>query len=166
MPELNNFEAVIPGQSLTGPELGAYPWENPPDFPDPDTAFEFIMKGILENDETLFGIVQCLELGIAPDTIVDAVLLNSFMVGQITPDVAILMRQPLTDLILLVAQEGDVEIKRLDEEQVAAKEALALQIMQEPPEAEADRMDEMEPEADEDTTPRGMMAPLPAEPEE
>ena len=38
--------------------------------------------------------------------------------------------------------------------------------MQEPPEAQADRMDEMEPEADEDTTPRGMMAPLPAEPEE
>ena len=39
----NPFDAPIPGQSLTN-EPGNYPWEHAPQYTDPDSAMNFVMK--------------------------------------------------------------------------------------------------------------------------
>ena len=165
MPELNEFEDLVPGQSLTGPELGAYPWENPPDFADPDEAFAFIFNKLAQDDTILMGIVKLLENDVTPDTIADGILLNAFMVGQITPDVSIIMRQPLVDLIRVVGQEADADINEIDVETAALTASLAEEVMEElrgQPEGETP-LDEDE-QIEEDIA-RGIMAP-PAQTEE
>ena len=165
MPELNEFEDLVPGQSLTGPELGAYPWENPPDFADPDEAFAFIVNKLEQDDTILMGIVKLLENDVTPDTIADGILLNAFMVGQITPDVSIIMREPLVDLIRVVGQEADADINEIDVETAALTASLAEEVMEElraQPEGETP-LDEDE-QIEEDIA-RGIMAP-PAQTEE
>ena len=165
MPELNEFEDLVPGQSLTGPELGAYPWENPPDFADPDEAFAFIFNKLAQDDAILMGIVKLLENDVTPDTIADGILLNAFMVGQITPDVSIIMREPLVDLIRVVGQEADADINEIDVETAALTASLAEEVMEElraQPEGETP-LDEDE-QIEEDIA-RGIMAP-PAQTEE
>tara|TARA_R100001126_G_scaffold53800_1_gene30410 strand:+ start:1167 stop:1682 length:516 start_codon:yes stop_codon:yes gene_type:complete len=171
MPVLNDFEVPIPGQSLAGSELGTHAWENPPDFPSPDDAFKFMMDRVMGDEDILAGIVDCLERGMFPETIVDAMLLNAFMVGQITPDVSIILREPLLDLILLVGKEGDVDIKRADDEQIAAKQNLASEILAEmkAPDADTETVAEDDDDEQDDDTPvrpTGMMAPPVQEPEE
>ena len=41
MEQTPNFEAPIPGQSLTG-EPRQYPWESPPQIDKPEDAFDFM----------------------------------------------------------------------------------------------------------------------------
>ena len=156
MAELNQFEAVIPGQSLSGPELGAYPWENPPAFASPDEAFDFIFGKIAEDDVIVLGIVKLLQSGVAPDTITDGILLNAFMSGQITPDVSIILREPMNDLIRVVGQQADVKITELDTDIQALNQNLATEVMEELIEGvEDEEEDDEEPVED---APRGMMA--------
>ena len=100
-----------------------------------------------------------------PDTIADGILLNAFMVGQITPDVSIIMRQPLVDLIRVVGQEADADINEIDVETAALTASLAEEVMEElraQPEGETP-LDEDE-QIEEDIA-RGIMAP-PAQTEE
>lgn len=165
MPELNEFEDLVPGQSLTGPELGAYPWENPPDFADPDEALAFIFDKLAQDDTILMGIVKLLENEVTPDTIADGILLNAFMVGQITPDVSLILREPLVDLIRVVGKEADADINEIDIETATLTANLSEEVMEElraKPDDEAP-LDEEE-QVEEDIA-RGIMAP-PAQMEE
>tara|TARA_R100000388_G_scaffold54426_1_gene40316 strand:+ start:980 stop:1498 length:519 start_codon:yes stop_codon:yes gene_type:complete len=111
---LNEFEAPIPGQSLAGKELGAYPWESPPDFPDPNDAYLFFINRILDDQEILGDMARLLELGTPAEVLADGILFNAFQIGQITPDVTILLREPLQDLIKLVGEQAGVDIQPLD----------------------------------------------------
>ena len=168
MAELNEFEAPIPGQSLAGSELGTHAWENPPDFPHPDDAFEYIFTKISQDDGILMGITKLLESDVTPDTIADGILLNAFMVGQITPDVSIILREPLIDLIRVVGKEAEVEITEVDTETARLTASVGQEIMEELSEipTEAEQPEDEEKEEEQEPAPRGMMAPLEMEPEE
>ena len=156
----SQFEGPIPGQSLAGDkDMGSYPWENPPDFPDPDEFYEFTVNKLLNDEENLMNVVKLLEMEIPVNTIADGLLMNSFMMGQITPQVAIISKEPVMELLMLIAQEAEVQpvvsdpsIGRNEETQIdAAMEELAGQA---PP-------DDMMAEEGEESVPppMGMMAP-------
>ena len=159
----SQFEGPIPGQSLAGDkEMGSYPWENPPDFPDPDEFYEFTVNKLLNDEENLMNVVKLLEMEIPVNTIADGLLMNSFMMGQITPQVAIVSKEPVMELLMLIAQEAEVQpivsdpsIGRNQETQIdAAMEELAGQA---PPD------DAMAEEEESVPSPMGIMAPPPEE---
>ena len=114
------------------------------------------------------GITKLLESDITPDTIADGILLNAFMVGQITPDVSIILRAPLIDLIRVVGKEAEVEITEVDTETARLTASVSQEIMEELSEGptEAEQPEDEEKEEEQEPAPRGMMAPLEMEPVE
>ena len=158
--ELNPFETSIPGQSLVSGELGSVPFETPPDFPDPEDFYMFAYEKLMDDDDNLMNVVKLLEMDVTADAIVEGILMNAFMMGQISPDTGVIMKGPLIDLVTLIGQEADVEVPRRDDagalkRNVSIDEALVRLSDETPEMEEGDTMmeDDM---ADE---PSGMMAP-------
>ena len=113
--EFNEFESAIPGQSLVSGELGSVPFETPADYSDPDEYYMFLYQKFVNEEENAINTVRLLEMGITADAIVDGVLMNAFMMGQISADLGVIMKEPLTDLILLIGQEADIQVARRNE---------------------------------------------------
>ena len=158
--ELNPFESSIPGQSLVSGELGSVPFETPPDFPNPEDFYMFAYEKLMEEDDNLMNVVKLLEMEITADAIVEGILMNAFMMGQISADTGVIMKGPLIELVSLIGQEADVAVARRDDTEglkrnVSIEEALAKLSDEAPEMDEGDIMmeDEMMDE------PSGMRAP-------
>ena len=160
--EFNEFESAIPGQSLVSGELGSVPFETPADYSDPDEYYMFLYEKVVNEEENAINTVRLLEMGITADAIVDGVLMNAFMMGQISADLGVIMKEPLTDLILLIGQEADIQVARRNEAEDTQRQTqvdLVLATLAEGEEGEEGMA--MEGTIDEDMMeePSGMMAP-------
>ena len=163
--QYNEFDAPIPGQSLANDkEMGSYPWENPPDFADPNDYYEFAVSKLFQDQENLSNVVKLLEMEIPVNTVVEGIVMNSFMMGQITPQVAIIVTQPLIEAVMLIAQEAGVQpiisdpsVSRTEDSQIVQVLAEIAAESGQAPEA----MDMMAGEEDMEGRPSGMMAPPP-----
>ena len=160
--EFNEFESAIPGQSLVSGELGSVPFETPADYSDPDEYYMFLYEKFVNEEENAINTVRLLEMGITADAIVDGVLMNAFMMGQISADLGVIMKEPLTDLILLIGQEADIQVARRNEAEDTQRQTqvdLVLATLAEGEEGEEGMA--MEGTIDEDMMeePSGMMAP-------
>ena len=140
--------------------MGSVPFETPPAFPDPEDFYMFAYEKLMDDDDNLMNVVKLLEMNITADAIVEGILMNAFMMGQISPDTGVVMKGPLIELVSAIGQEADVEVSRRDDagalkRNVSIEEALAKLSDETPDMAEGDSMmeDDM---ADE---PSGMMAP-------
>ena len=157
------FESAIPGQSLAreDAELGSVPFETPADFPDPDEFYMYLYDKLLNDETNLMNIVKLLEMEITVDAIVEGLLMNSFMMGQISPDTGVILKEPVTDMVLLIAQEADITPARRDDgadmqDQVRIEEVLSKLS------ADASGEEDMPMQIEEDDDmgePSGMMAP-------
>ena len=101
-------------------------------------------------------------MGITADTIVDGVLMNAFMMGQISADMGVILKEPFTDLILLIGQEADIEVARRDESGAMQRQAQVDQVLATLAEGEeGEEGMAMEGDMDDDMMeePSGMMAP-------
>ena len=163
---INEFEAPLPGQSLAGGELGQYPWESPPDFPDPNDAFSYYMERILDDDQMVFDITRLLEIGTPVEVITEGILFQSFQLGQVTPDVTILLREPLADLIRLVGKEAGVDVEEQDPLVPEIQERLAEEIFAEDEKEEDGEKMSLEDSALEEMAEAEMPAGLMAMPEQ
>lgn len=86
-----NFDAAIPGQSLTSPP-GSLPMEHPAQFTDVNDALEFLFtKLTLPKQAT--KLILLLKKGTPVEYIVNTVLFEGVMQGRWTVDVAMLMYQ-------------------------------------------------------------------------
>lgn len=159
--EYNEFETFVPGQSLAGEPMGSYPWETPADFPDPDEFYLFTQDKLMNDEGNLMNVVRLLEMEIPVETIVDVILMNSFMIGQISADTAIVSKEPITELILLIAQEAGIDAVRKDVEgenkQSVLLDQALMAIAQE--EEGAEGGEEAMSMEDDAMSPMGMMAP-------
>jgi hypothetical protein len=156
--EYNEFEAAIPGQSLAGEQpMGSAPWETPADFPDPDEFYMYTQEKLLNDEDNLMNVVKLLDMQISVEAIVDGILMNSFMMGQISADTAIISKEPVTDLILLIAQEGDITPTRRDRTAEGQNEIRIEQAIASIAEEDGEGMGDEE--AQEDMSLVGMMAP-------
>ncbi len=156
--EFNEFESAIPGQSLVSGELGSVPFETPADYSDPDEYYMFLYEKFVNEEENAINTVRLLEMGITADAIVDGVLMNAFMMGQISADLGVIMKEPLTDLILLIGQEADIQVARRNEAEDTQRQTqvdLVLATLAEGEEGE----EGMAMDEDMMEEPSGMMAP-------
>ena len=108
MVEDNNiFDAPIPGQSLTA-ELGARPWQQPPQYPTVEEAFEFYATKLTDpaiNDSLL----DALEMGTPVGPVAEILVQSGAMEGKHSIDVSILILPVLMELIAYVADEAGIE---------------------------------------------------------
>lgn len=110
MPEINQFDAPIPGQSLTTPP-GSAPYEKAPQFADPDDALEFVWNQVTK--PTNAGkLLMALKAGASVEYLTRALLFNGFQTGKWTPDLVLLMGRPVMSMIVRIAEvKGLTDIK-------------------------------------------------------
>ena len=166
MAEDNNlFDAPIPGQSLTA-ELGARPWQQPPQYTTVEEAFEFYATKLTDpaiNDSLL----DALEMGTPVGPVAEILVQSGAMEGKHSIDVSILILPVLMELIAYVADEAGIEYDMgmdIDQDVIPeSKIALAVSRMKSKmPQGEAVVEEEpmVEPEAipEENPQPSGLMA--------
>ena len=104
---LDPFQTIpIPGQSLTRAP-GTYPFERPPQFVDPEEAFQALLRS-MTRERSAEELLNLLEIGVPVKAIVQTILQGGFMEGKWTVDVALLLSQPLTALIFRMAREAGI----------------------------------------------------------
>jgi hypothetical protein len=103
------FTAPIPGQSLTG-ELGAFPWEKPPQYVTIDDVASFYSEK-LDNPEAINELMSLLERGTPILTIVNTMIKASLMKGYHTIDTGFLVTPIVVEIIKTLAELNDVSYK-------------------------------------------------------
>ena len=102
-----SFNAPIPGQSLTA-ELGARPWQHPPQYNTVEEAMDFYAPRILE-PQFRDQIVDVMELGIPLTTIANSLQSGGVMQGKHSIDVGILIMPVLIEMLSYVGDEEKIE---------------------------------------------------------
>ena len=107
----NEFDAPIPGQSLTDTP-GNAPWEHPPQMTDP----EQILAGLYDkitNGEFTEQLIAMLDAGVPVEAVVRVMVFSGFMQGKFTPDVGFMIVEPLMKLIAAVGIRAGIKEVRL-----------------------------------------------------
>ena len=116
MIEFPEFQAPIPGESLTA-ELGARPWQSPPQFADVEDVAAFYVEKISSPDVSS-DIVVALDNDIPISVLVNSMMLGSVMEGVHTIDAGVLVTPLLVELCEYMAKEAGIEYRTgLEEEE-------------------------------------------------
>ncbi len=98
-------DAPIPGQSLTDSPQNAR-WENPPQFVDLDEAAEHVWSQ-LQGRNSQIMLLAMLDKGIPVEMIADVVIFTGFSEGKWTPDISLMLKQPVMHMLAAIgAKEG------------------------------------------------------------
>ena len=101
------FDAPVPGQSLTE-EPGKHPWDKPPEIVDVDEAMGYVIENIMESPEATEQLGKQLMTGLPIESLVNTITFTGFAEGKWTPDIAELMKPPLSAFFILFAQEHNI----------------------------------------------------------
>lgn len=101
------LDGPIPGQNLTA-ELGARPWQTPPQFTTVEDALEYYIPR-LQSDEVTGPLLDVLEMGVPVTTIANTMQLASVMEGKHSVDVGMLILPVLMEMIMLIADTAGIE---------------------------------------------------------
>lgn len=88
------FRPEIPGENLTA-DNRSYPWHNPPQFPEFDEAFEYVIDDKLSNQDALTGAMMLLSQGMSALGAVQMMLVSMVSKGKITPDMSLMLAGPV-----------------------------------------------------------------------
>lgn len=102
-----NFDAPIPGQSLTA-ELGSRPWQSKPQYATVDEAIKYYMDR-LTSDEFMDQVLDVLEMGVSVVDIADSIQTASVMEGLHTIDVGVLVSPVIAEMIMFIADSADIK---------------------------------------------------------
>ena len=105
---MNPFNAPIPGESLTQDPNQKFPWEQPPEINDVDTAIKEIFINLTERD-TLVELLNLLKNGQAVDEIAQIVAYRGMSVGKYNSDLMLLLLEPIMYLLIAIAEEYEIE---------------------------------------------------------
>lgn len=101
------FSAPIPGQSLTS-EPKNVPWENPPQFPDPESALLWHMDR-LEEPDRVKATLGLLELGLDVVTLTEGIVRAAVLDGRHSIDVSLLIAPIIHEYIVGNAEVAGIE---------------------------------------------------------
>ena len=118
-PEYNEFDTPIPGQSLTDTP-GNSPWEHPPQYTDPEQILDGLYNQIT-NGEFTEQIIAMLDAGIPVEAIVRVMVFSGFTQGKYTPDVGLMIVEPLMNLISAVGIRAGIKELKLSLEDLSNK---------------------------------------------
>lgn len=102
------FEKAVPGYSLTQAP-GKWPWENPPQFADPDDAIDFIVEK-LETPKAQDRYLKMMVAGISIEEIVASIAIGGFQQGYYNPDVAEIIKMPLAIYFMNMAEQNEIYV--------------------------------------------------------
>ena len=158
-PEYDQFDAPIPGQSLTD-EPGNYPWEHPPKTTEPEQALDKFWNR-LTDPEVAEEIIIMMEAGVPVEALARILTFTGFAEGEFTPDVGFLTIEPLMKMLAAIGMRAGVKNLVISLEDFGnnktIKDMLSLKEVNE-------RIEEVVDEKKQ-TEPKGLMAPKKSEEE-
>lgn len=92
---------AIPGANYTR-DTRNFPWHRPPDITDIDTGIESCMKKLTTKD-TSYALLTMLQLGVNVVQATDIFVTSGISQGKWTPDFALLLAGPVSNIIKLMA---------------------------------------------------------------
>ena len=101
----------IPGSSLTRDPNNPWPWEKAPEFTIIEEALEFIFDEITQEDTFAAGSSDFTIL-----EVVQIILYAGFVNGKWNPDLLTLLMEPVTYMVMALAERAGIEY-RLDSEE-------------------------------------------------
>ena len=107
MAEINDFDAPIPGQSLTD-KPGNTPWEHPPQFTDTAEAAEYIWDSLTHPDYVK-QVIAMLDAGIPVEALCRVIIFAGFTEGKWTPDVGFMLAEVVIKMIATIAVKAGVK---------------------------------------------------------
>ena len=141
------FNRPIPGEGLTH-ELGARPWQNPPQFSSVDETVSYYLSRIGQ-DEFAKGLINVIELGVPLTVLANTIQLSGVMEGKHSVDVGILIMPALIEAMSLIADSAGVKYDTgMKEEsmlpnQLAQRVAADMSVQEESPAIEEPVQEEM-----------------------
>ena len=122
-----NFEAPIPGQSLTGDPKG-YSWENPPQMDKVEDIIKFYVRNMSEQ-EVIDDIFIALDEGFPLNILVKSILTTGVMEGMHSIDASLVVAPVLHEYIHGAAVAEGIKVKERPlskDEELGKKEKAAL----------------------------------------
>lgn len=109
MPTRNEplFDAPIPGMSLTH-ELGARPWQNPPQYTTVDEAIEYYLAR-MSTEEFNDQLIDIMEMGVPLTSLANMIQMSSVMDGKHSVDVGMLVMPVLIEMMMLIGDSAGIE---------------------------------------------------------
>ena len=101
------FDSPIPGESLTA-ELGARPWQSPPQYPTVDEAMEYYLSRMAQED-FMVQLIDVLEMDVPVSALANTIQLSGVMQGLHTVDVGILIMPVLMEMIMMLGDTAGVK---------------------------------------------------------
>jgi hypothetical protein len=107
MAEINDFDAPIPGQSLTD-KPGNAAWEHPPQFTDTTEASEYIWDKLTHPDYVK-QVIAMLDAGIPVEALCRIIIFAGFTEGKWTPDVGFMLAEVVIKMIATIAVKSGIK---------------------------------------------------------
>ena len=102
-----SFSRPIPGEGMTA-ELGARPWQNPPQFATVADALGYYIPRMAQ-DEFAKGLINTMEMGVPLTSLANIMMLSGVMEGKHSVDVGILIIPSLIETMRLIGDSAGVE---------------------------------------------------------
>lgn len=102
------LKAPIPGENLTVNSKN-YAWHRPPQYPEFDDAFEFIIDDSLADQKKLGAAMLMLSNGISALAIVQTLMISKVGQGKISPDMSLLLVGPVYKTFVRMMDAAGVE---------------------------------------------------------
>ena len=107
--KIDSFDMPVPGHSMTD-EPKKWPWDKPPEFTDPDEAVEFVADKI-QKPEVKENFLRLMVSGISIEQIVNTIALGGFSDGRWSPDIAEVIKPPISVILIDMAIKNKIPVK-------------------------------------------------------
>ena len=102
------FDRPTPGQGMTA-EPGSRIWEQPPQLTDPQEAIAYVICKIDSQDGAKDEMLNIMAAGSPIEAIVNTISLSGFTEGKWSPDIAELIKMPVTAYLIGLALDNGIE---------------------------------------------------------
>jgi len=101
------FDAPIPGMAMTH-ELGARPWQNPPQYATIEEALDYYIPR-MANDDFSDQLVDIMQMGVPLTTLANTVQMAGVMDGRHSADIGILILPVLIEMMQFIGDSAGVK---------------------------------------------------------
>jgi hypothetical protein len=160
---LDAFDHPVPGQSLTD-EPGRWAFEKPPQIVDVDEAVAYVVDKVETSNGGKEELQKQMMAGMPIESIVNTIAFTGFTDGQWNPDVAEMIKLPLSAYFMMMAQEENIPAIMFNqdpsEDQGMSDETVMAHMQEGNPRAYAHLQQQMDipPEEDAQMMPEGFLA--------